>query len=487
MQLSNIFGRNQSKRELQPNDLLVMAASGSSRMQTTSYTASGHAEVPSNATVELGSSVGGITRETIPQLTSPVGAIRIYDAMADNDAAVDMSLRAAKTPILGATYFVQAADDTQEALDIAEFCEYNLLNGQSAPFLNVLEDILRMYEYGASVLEKVWTQGEWAPTRTGANRKNYTMLSKLAARPTPNVMKFYYDDFGGPNSIDYMAIRADNKPEKVNIPVDKLVIFTNNRKGGNLQGKSILRTAYKHWYYKDNLYKIDGIQKERHGMGFPIGRLPLGYTDADKVALQSLIKNIRTNEEGGAVLPQGFDIEFAEMKGQPVNIMESIDHHNGMIMLNVMVQFLLLGLSAGGGRATSGSQQDMFTKSLRYIGNLICQQINLYVIPQLVGYNFDTKQYPTLRVRNIGETKDLQQWASAMANLVARNLITVDLETEQWVREVADAPYKLGGKQTPEANSTMTGGFGNKGDVQPTNQDAGGTGRTGADPSNGGG
>jgi hypothetical protein len=59
-----------------------------------------------------------------------------------------------------------------------------------------------------------------------------------------------------------------------------------------------------------------------------------------------------------------------------------------------------------------------------------------------------------MRVRNIGETKDLQQWASAMANLAARNLITLDLDTENWVRSKVDAPLKLGERQTPEANMT---------------------------------
>jgi len=58
-----------------------------------------------------------------------------------------------------------------------------------------------------------------------------------------------------------------------------------------------------------------------------------------------------------------------------------------------------------------------------------------------------------MRVRNIGETKDLQQWAAAMANLAGQNLITLDVDTENWVRSKIDAPLKIGGVQTPEANA----------------------------------
>ena len=390
--------------------------------------------------------------------------------MANADPAVDVSLRAGKMPIMGALFFVQPYDEEQENIDIAQFVNYNLLKGQSAPFLLILEDILRMYEYGFSVFEKVYELREWAPKRTGANRRKYTMLKKLAPRPTPTIKEIKYDNNGGPTSVVHRALREDRTLEEVEIPIDKLIIFSFNKKGGNLEGKSLLRTAYQPWYYKDNLYKIDGIQKERHGMGFPVVEAPPGATDNEIIAAKALVANVRTNEFGGMVLPPGFAFRFAELPGQPVDVMKSIEHHNGMIMINVMVQFLLMGLQVsggGGGRATAGAMQDTFTKSLRYVGNLICEWVNFYLIPQLVAYNFDTDRFPSLQVKNIGETKDLQQWASGMANLIARNAITVDLEFEQWVRSIVDAPPKTGGRQTPENNPGNTLAVNpEKGDVQ---------------------
>jgi hypothetical protein len=387
--------------------------------------------------------------------------------MTNSHAGVDVSLRAAKMPILGATYFVEPFDDSPENLEIAEFIEFNLLKGIAAPFLLSLEDILRMYEYGFSVMEIVLENREWAPKRAGANRRKYTMLKKLAARPTPTIKRIEYDDNGGPVRIIQNAVDAKNKTTEVEIPIEKAIIFSFNKKGGNLEGKSLLRTAYQHWYYIDNLYKIDGIQKERHGMGFPVVEVPPGSKDADIQAANLLVRNVRTNEYGGATLPPGFKFYFAKVEGQPVNVMESIDHHNSMIMLNVMLQFLMLGIqsSGSGGRATAGSHQDMFTKSLRYVGNLTCDWINFYLIPKLVAYNYNTDKFPRLRVRNIGETKDLQQWASAIANLIARNAVTVDLEFEQWIREIIDAPVKRGNRQTPEANNTK-GTSEAKGDVE---------------------
>lgn len=443
----------------------------------TSYQASGTVQPGQAVGVELGSARGGLIRDVVPALGNRNQAFNIYEEMTNGDAGVDVSLRAAKMPIVAAQYFVEACDDSDEAALNAEFVHYNLLEGLGAPFLNSLEDILRMFEYGSSVLEKVWEEREWAPAKAGANRKKYTMLRKLAPRPTPTIKEYQYDNNGGPVGIIQAAVQADNKPVDKQIDIEKLILFTNNRKGGNLEGKSLLRTAYRPWYFKSNLYNIDGIQKERHGMGFPVIELPPGYKDKDREAALELVRNIRTNEHGGAVLPPKWVLRFLELPGQPVDVMRSIEHHNGTIMLNTMTQFLLLGLEGtGGGRATSGAHQDMFTKSLRYAANMICDMINLYCVPYLIGYNFNSVKFPKLRARNIGETKDLQQWASAVANLMAQKLINYTPETEVWVRNIIDAPLKPG-EFVPDTVPQ-------KGDVAEGNP---GQGFQGADPTSAGG
>lgn len=463
---------------------IAMADPDPRRRETgTSYSTKDKGAIPvdQGALIEQGSGRTPALRDVVPALANRTQALKTYDLMASNDAACDVSLRAGKMPIVGADFFVEPWDSKPENRVIQEFVDFNILCSQTSPFLNVLNDLLRMMEHGFEVGEKVFEEREWASSG-GANRRVYTMLRKIAPRLATTIKDFEYDDNGGPVGVIHNAIRADGKPEEVKIPVSKLIIGTHNKRGGNLEGKSLFRTAYKHWYFKDQLYKIDGIQKERHGMGYPIVELPPTANTADIQSALTLVNNIRTNEKAGAVLPAGWVLRFADMPGQPVDVMRSIEHHNGMIMMNVMVQFLLMGISEGGGRATAGSHQDMFTKSLRYMANLICDMFNLFVIPQLVAYNFATDQFPQLKVRNIGETKDLQQWASALANLAAQNLITLDIETENWVRSKIDSPLKLGTRQTPENNASATGkgqaegSSEKKGDVEAGKGDAGNTG-----------
>ena len=409
----------------------------------TGYQAKGLVQVPGGSESEIGSAAITPIRDSVPELANRRARLNTYTKMKLSDAPTDVSLRGAKTPVFGAEFFMEPFSPEPLHVEQAEFAYNNIFEGQSYPWLIVLEEILRFFDYGHSALEPVWENREWAPRRTGANRRRYTMLRKLAVRPASTIKEFHYDDAGGPVELIQSALRANGDIDEVPIPIQKLIIFTLNKEGGDLEGRSLLRTAYPHWFYKTHLYKVDAIQKERHGIGFPVAKLVAGYTKKDKEAALSLVRNIRANETAGAVLPPGFDIEFKKIEGQLVDVLRSAEHHNSMIMLNAMVQFLLLGLQEGGGRATSAAHLDMFQKSLKYVANLICDTFNMYLIPKIIGYNFETFDYPKMRVRNIGEAREFQMWAAGLANLFSQEVLTPDEPTEQWVRKIADMPAKM--------------------------------------------
>lgn len=413
---------------------------------------------------ESGSATPTQIREVVPELGSVYQRTAAYARMM-NSSVVDVSMRLYKTPILGAEFFMEPYSDSEIDQEISEFVWANLAEGMSAPFLNSLEDILHMYEDGYSVMEKVYEQREWTPKKKGGNTRNFIMLKKLAPRPASTIKEINYDDNGGPEEVVQSAIRADGTVDEEPLPIDKIMIFTFNRYGGDLQGKSLLRTAYSHWYYMTHLYKIDAIQKERHGIGVPRGKLLPGYSPKDREVLRNLLKNLRTNEEAFIVQTPNVEIDFAKPEGEMVDVMSSANHHNIMILMNVMGQFLALGATTpGGGRATAGTQTDMFMKSLKYVANQIAACVNMYLIPELVVWNYPTKNFPRLAVRNIGETRDLQMFAAALANLYAQEVVTKgDPATEAWVRKVFDMPGftgEVGLPATPTKEPIPTNGSG---------------------------
>lgn len=441
--------------------------------RTSGLSSTGVANPPS-VDVELGSSRAQTIQELVPDLASPFARLQTYTKMR-NDAGVDVSMRAAKTPVLGADYFIEPYSSNQEDIDIADFIMANLVEGMSSPFLNSLQDILEMYEDGYSILEKVYTNRQWVPKRAGGNGKTYTMLKKLNVLPPSTIKEIQYDNNGGPVKILHNAIQADNKVEEKTLDISKIIIFTFGRRGGDLTGHSLLRTAYPHWFYKTHFYKLDAVQKERHGLGVPFGKLLPGYTPRDKLLLAQMLRNVRSNEESFFITTPGIEVGFMEVPGNLVNCLDSADAHNVMILMNVMAQFLALGLeSKGGGRATGGAQTDIFQKALRYVANYIVDQINLYLIPELVVWNFPTTNFPKLRVRNMGETRDLQMLGGALANLFHEGAITGDEDTENWIRRIFDMPLKAEGTRVEPSQTTPVDGVSNNG--------AGAGGRNGVKP-----
>jgi hypothetical protein len=217
------------------------------------------------------------------------------------------------------------------------------------------------------------------------------------------------------------------------IPIRKLVVFSLEAEAGDLRGISVLRSAYKHWYYKDTLYKIDAIQKERHGIGVPVILLPPGFSKADKLLADEIGRNLRTNERAHIVAPANWIIMFAKLEGQPVSAVESINHHSEQIRVNILAPFM-------GEARPSTESTDMFFKSTRYLAASIASTFNRFVIRQLVDLNFRRTKYPKLRARRIGEWNDLRTLSFAVRNFVGAGLITPDDVLEAQIRDETDLP-----------------------------------------------
>jgi len=410
----------------------------------TSYAASGAPNIKPPDLTEIGSSIASPLVDPIPDVGNPSQARITYTKMARDDATVRMALRAGKAPVLGAEWFVEPYSDDPLDLSIREFVEFNLFYGMTVSWVKVLEQVLTMYENGKSVFEPVWENREWAPRKTnaGANRRVYTMLRKLSFRPASTIGQVTYDNNGGPVSIRHVAVDSKGTSKEVDLPIEKLVVFTFDQQGGGLEGMPILRSAYKHWYYKNILYKIDAIQKERHGIGVPDIEIGPGASPADIAAAHQLGANLHANEKSYVAHPPTIKVGFLKLEGQPVDVLKSIEHHDDQIMKSVMVQFLNLGMGTGGGggRATGATGMDMFMKAMRHISDSICDAINMYLIPNMVAYNFPTDNFPKLSTRGVGEVKDMQMWSAAIRNLLDADAISLDEDTEQWIRQQIDAP-----------------------------------------------
>lgn len=361
--------------------------------------------------------------ERVGELRDKLGIRKYYD-MKRADGTIRGALRLLKTPVMAARWFVEPASDSTLDHNIAKFVEANLFEKMNVPWHRTLEDSLLMCEYGYMPLEKVY---DWDP-----DDKSKLILKKLAPRHPLDIQEWEYDAAGGPNGIVMDPTEA-NGYSNIFIPINKLVVFVLEQEAGDMRGISILRSAYKHYFYKDTLYKIDAIQKERHGIGVPIIKLPLGFSASDRALADDLGRNLRTNERAHITVPANWEVMFAKLEGMPVDCLPSIQHHNDQIMQNIVAPFY----------RDSNAKEDamnMFYKGTRYIASTIADTMNRYVIKQLVDFNFSRGKYPILRARRIGENEDLRTWSFAFRNLVGAGAIQPDDVLEEFLRVELDLP-----------------------------------------------
>jgi len=382
-------------------------------------------------------------QELNPKLRDKIGIRQYYD-MKRNDGAVRGTLRLVKTPIQSAHWFMVPASESAVDTNIAKFVEDNLFNRLNVDWNQLLGDILLMFDYGYMVFEKVYMIDP---------KSGKAMLRKLAPRHPLDIQEWIYDPNGGPagivmepyvpygNIAIYDSTTAQDSLSGYGalprigqfIPINKLVIFSFEAEAGDLSGTSILRSAYKHWYYKDTLYKIDAIQKERHGIGVPVIKLPPGFTTADKQLAEDMGRNLRTNDRAHIILPPNWEILFAVLGGNPVDVIKSIEHHDQQLQLNILAPFMT-------DPRTRDQIVDVFYKSVRYMADSVASIINKFVIPQLVDLNFRQGKYPQLKARRIGEWDDLRTLSFAVRNFVGAGLITPDDKLEAQLRQETDLP-----------------------------------------------
>lgn len=365
-----------------------------------------------------------------------------YDKMRRSDAQVHASLLCMELPIRSTEWYIEPAKDeegvvTDEAHEHAELVSRALFEKMEQTWDDTLREILTFLPKGFSVFEKVFT-----------GDATNVWLKKLAFRTQTTIGKWETEN-GQPGVTQYLpvpVVGGDNNGKSiVSIPANKLLIFSFRREGDNLAGVSVLRSAYKHWYIKDALYKFDSVLHERQSVGIPVITLPDDSTAEDRVLAEAILNRIRANEQSGIVLPSDkWKFAFADLQaGNVSNVWKSIEHHDSMIAKNILAMFMQLASGDGGSRALSEDQSDFFLLSLEAVAKQIDDVVSTFLIKELVDLNFDNvERYPRLAHKRLGSV-DYGTMTSALANLTSAGIIETDDDLEGWAREMMDLPPKL--------------------------------------------
>ena len=379
-------------------------------------------------------SYGYISEEFLTVLQGSRG-IKVYTEMSSNDSIIGACLHAIKQILRESRWTVKPGDENvAECKKDAAFLE-TCMSGMTYSWSDFISDTLSMLTYGWSYFEQVFQQ----------QRDGSITWKKLAHRKQSSMERWEIDDVG-----EVLGLYQRPAPDYrlVYLPMAKSLLFRTESAGNNPEGRSILRNAYRAWYFKKNIEEIEGIGIERDLAGLPILTPPENFKiDGDdtetKAALawaKKLVASIRRDEQDGIILPFGWEFKLLGSPGQrQFDTTTVINRYNKEIAVTVLAQFIMLGMERTGSYALAKEQTDIFYLCLEGWADAIGSVFNRYAIPTLFGLNGVSKEIrplPYIVHTNIHRynLKDLASYVSSLAKV---DCLVVDDDLKQYLKRFA--------------------------------------------------
>ena len=402
---------------------------------------------------------GYVTEEFLPELRFQQGA-RKFREMADNDPIVGAVLFAVTMLIRQAKWNVQAADETVEAEEAKLFVE-EVIGDMSSSWSDVVAEICTMFTYGYAPLEIIWKRRGGLDTTDPERRSKFDDgkigIRLLSLRSQHTIIRWDIDlDDGTVSGVWQQPMdRA-----MVCIPAEKMLLFRTSAERSNPEGRSLLRNAYRPWYFKKRIEEIEGIGLERDLAGLPVAMIPSNYFDASAdgqeravlQAWQTMVKNVRRDQQEGILIPSDrdssgnllFDFKLLSTGGaRQFDTTKVIDRYNRAIATSVLADFIFLGQQSVGSFALSSDKTSLFATAIGAFMNNIADTVNRSLLTRLWALNgMDPDLMPKmvpgdLETPNLGELGEfIQTLAGSGAQLFP------DRELENHLREIAGLPLQ---------------------------------------------
>lgn len=388
----------------------------------------------------------GIIQDEYLSALGPYQFPIVYDQMRRSDATVRALLAAYQMPIRSSKWYVQPYDDSPDSVRMADFMHDNLWSYGDQTFDSFLREALNYLTFGFSCFEKVfdWMEGEW---------EGKLGWFKFGYRYPNTRFRWNFENQYGAGGVVHRRFKSMTQlapPDYrlTDIPAEKLIVFSHDKEGDNLDGISLLRAVYKHWLIKDILYKIQGIGLERASVGVPYARYLMDVAPATITYVQNMLQNLRIDDQAYVAF-DGNEVEigFLDGKFNAQALQLAIEHHDDLIIKSGLAQFVNLGTRSSGttgSYALSEAQSQMFLDALNGEANYLASEFHMQATIQLLEYNFpnvDRSKMPRLAHGDIGQ-RAINNMAMALNAFAQYGFLSPDPRTENVIRAVMDLPER---------------------------------------------
>lgn len=403
---------------------------------------------------------GFVLEEFDPVLVGKKG-MRIYREMRDNSAQVGAAVSLVQMFGRLVPWFVKPASTAPEDLRRAEFVQ-SCMGDMSFAWSDTIAEILTMIVFGWSFHELVYKKraGDVVdPARRSRYSDGLIGWRKMPGRAQETIYNWTLDPSGGIQALNQQA-PPDYRMRT--IPIEKALLFRTTIEKNNPEGRSVLRSAYKSWYFLKKITEVEGIALERDLNGLPIMWVPaemlLPNATADQKAAvegyKEILRNVRVDEQAGLLLGQAytdanqplFKFELASTTGRRQHDTLAIRQDHKKDILSTILQDLIFMGSPNTMLYKGSSTPQIFAMALGGWLDNLADVFNSHAVPRLFRMNgFSTETPPKITHGPI-QAPNLAALGDFLQKLVAGGLITPDPTLEADLRRKAELPAGDGSK-----------------------------------------
>lgn len=388
---------------------------------------------------------GYVYEEFMPQLRWPYAG-KVYQEMSDNDAVVGAILYLAEMLIRNVEWDTEPETDSAEDKEAAKFLK-ECMDDMDTSWADTISEILSVLAYGFSFHEIVYKIRRGPDSSSGKYRSKYTDgkigWRRIPVRAQTSLHEWIFDDDG---DIQAFVQLAEPNFKVVTIPLSKGLLFRTRVSRDNPEGKSLLRNAYRSWYFKKRIEEIEGIGIERDLAGLPVLTSPEGIdlwdaTREDMVALkanaEALVQSIRRDAEEGILLPHGWELKLlATGSSRQFDTNAIINRYDNRIAITMLSDLILIGGEKTGSFAMAETKQSLVATALEAQLANIANVFNKYAVSKLLYMN--NMKGSAKIVPGQVETPSLKELSLLLRAMGVD--ISKDMELMNYLRKVASMP-----------------------------------------------
>lgn len=396
---------------------------------------------------------GGRVREEFLRHLVGKRGIATYTEMRDNDPINSAVFHAVEMLIRSVDWWDEGAEgpDAEEANEFATQCRSDMAD----TWTETIAEWLSMLQYGWCYAEMVFKE------RLGENEDDPEASSRfddgrMGIRSLYPVGQDTLDrwEWKGTNLLGmWQTVLSGENAGPHFIPYEKALLFRTQTRKRNPEGRSILRGAYRPWYFKKRMEEIEAIGVERDLAGLPQLQPPEDgpniWDPNDPIAramlraAEDLVRGIRRDEKEGVVIPPGWTFLLTSTGGQRQldvgKIIERLARWQAMV---VLADVILLGHEKVGSLALADAKTNLLGVSLAAWLDVFAEVVNRRLYPMLFRLNgFRLTKIPELRHGDV-ESPDLAALGAYVGQMAGIGAITLDETLEQYLRTAANLPPK---------------------------------------------